>query len=298
MIEEIAANIKKQGNDMTNYKKGDRVKHTKVEDWGVGEVLGSSDGESIDIFFVGAGKKTLAKTARLIKVTGDEALHPLLNNLRKKEKTSKFVSIAQATQYFLKLLPGGFYEENFIDKEREYKIKAHNLSIELLNKDIIIELIQKKEYQEISKRALKVVGATNLIFKNEIMSLNDGLKRYDSQEVFANRLYDLLFGNDKLQNRFEAFSRVLEEIEAAKWTTASYFLFIHFPEEYMFLKPTVTQKVSELCGFEINYKPQLNWLTYSSVLKFSNYLKAALSELQPRDMIDVQSFMWCIERYE
>ncbi len=62
----------------------------------------------------------------------------------------------------------------------------------------------------------------------------------------------------------------------------------------MFVKPTITQYSSELCGFEINYKPQLNWLTYKSILDFSNYLFSELSDLNPRDMIDVQSFMWCI----
>ena len=97
-----------------------------------------------------------------------------------------------------------------------------------------------------------------------------------------------------LEERFMQFSRALEEIGAAKWTTASYFLFIAFPDRYMFMKPTVTQSAAEVSAFEINYRPKLNWLTYKSVLAFSDYLKYELSELKPRDMIDVQSFMWCI----
>ena len=62
----------------------------------------------------------------------------------------------------------------------------------------------------------------------------------------------------------------------------------------MFLKPTVTQNAAEISGFAINYRPDLNWHTYASVLAFAKYLKAELVELSPRDMIDVQSFMWCI----
>jgi hypothetical protein len=62
----------------------------------------------------------------------------------------------------------------------------------------------------------------------------------------------------------------------------------------VFLKPTVTQNAAEISGFAINYRPDLNWLTYASVLTFANYLKAELVGLLPRDMIDVQSFMWCI----
>ena len=62
----------------------------------------------------------------------------------------------------------------------------------------------------------------------------------------------------------------------------------------MFIKPSVTQKVAEMSAFEINYRPELNWLTYKSVLDFAHYLRHALADLKPRDMIDVQSFIWCV----
>ena len=62
----------------------------------------------------------------------------------------------------------------------------------------------------------------------------------------------------------------------------------------MFVKPNMTKNAAEISAFEINYDPELNWLTYNSILRFSEYLKKALSELKLRDMIDVQSFMWCI----
>ena len=74
----------------------------------------------------------------------------------------------------------------------------------------------------------------------------------------------------------------------------NYFLFVVHPDKYMFVKPTIVQYASELCGFEINYKPELNWLPYQSILTFSKYLFSEISELKPRDMIDVSSFMWCI----
>ncbi|MBI9090324.1 MAG: DUF3553 domain-containing protein [Desulfobacterium sp.] len=284
---------------MINYKKGDRVKHPKMQKWGLGEVLGSSDGESVDVFFVGVGKKTLSKNAVLAKITGETAVNLMLDNIIITPGKIKFVNISEVIKFFLKRFPKGFYEEEFIEKERESKVKAHDLSVELLNKDAFLTLLQEKNYSELSKRALKVINATNLIFPNEKMSLKEGLKTPSVQREFSEKLYDLLFDeDDELQNRFEAFSTFLESIEAAKWTTASYFLFVHFPQTYMFVKPTVTRNVSKLCGFEINYQPKLNWLTYNSVLKFSSYLNTELLNLEPRDMIDVQSFMWCIEKYE
>jgi len=33
---------------------------------------------------------------------------------------------------------------------------------------------------------------------------------------------------------------------------------------------------------------------YKRILSFSNYLREKIDELKPKDMIDVQSFMWCM----
>ena len=87
-----------------------------------------------------------------------------------------------------------------------------------------------------------------------------------------------------------------ERCDAANWTTATYFIFLAYPDEHMFLKPTVTQHSADLVKAELNYRSELNWLTYSCLLDFAGYLKAELVRMgmEPRDMIDVQSFMWCI----
>lgn len=196
--------------------------------------------------------------------------------------------------FFLEQFPHGFYGEKFIKHEREYKNQAHALAKELLGKEIFGVLLESGDYTEIVKRALKVVNFTNLIFPNEKMSLKDGLVEPSMQKEFSAKLFFLLYGEEDLERRFVVFANFLEDIDAAKWTTATYFLFIVHPDEYMFVKPTITQHAAELCCFELNYKPQINWLTYKSVLSFSKYLFSELSELKPRDMIDVQSFMWCI----
>ena len=83
-----------------------------------------------------------------------------------------------------------------------------------------------------------------------------------------------------------------------KWMTATFFLFIVFPDKYMFVKPTITQSVADMCAFDIAYTPTLNWSTYSKVLELSDYLKREIKTLEPKDMIDVQSFMWCINQQE
>ena len=58
----------------------------------------------------------------------------------------------------------------------------------------------------------------------------------------------------------------------------------------------MTQRCAQNNHYEINYKPKLNWLTYHSILQFSEYLKEELKDLKPKDMIDIQSFIWLIAR--
>ena len=279
------------------YKKGDRVRHPTKDDWGLGEVLADSTGGSVRIFFVGEGEKTISlKYIQPVKVSGTEATHSGLDNLKIDKSVSgiKYQSLADSIQFFLKEYPEGFYGGKFTKEERTYKYEAHETALELLNEKVFSFLLAEEDFIEIRKRALRVINKTNIIFQHEVMSLNNGLDDEEVQKAFSISLYNLLYDGGELKQRFEAFSRILENAGADKWPVISYFLFIRFPDKYMFVKPTIMQHLSDLCRFEINYKPQPNWITYKCILDFSNYLMYELSALQPRDMIDVQSFMWCI----
>jgi len=238
------------------------------------------------------------KYVQLIKVEGEEAKHPILDNLSvsNSSRKIKYQSLTQSINKFLQLYPNGFYGEKYHKTERNYKIKAHKLASELLNSEDFEKFLHELNYDEICKRALTVANASNLVFPKEKKSLKDGLSTTTGKKHFSESLYQLLYGTSDFAQRFNDFSKVLKDIGTAKWTTISYFLFIVFPEKYMFVKPKMTEHAAEISAFEINYDPELNWLTYNSILTFSEYLKKELSELQLRDMIDVQSFMWCIAK--
>jgi hypothetical protein len=194
---------------------------------------------------------------------------------------------------FLKQFPDGFTAAEYHKCERNYKLRAHELMVKTLNEIVFCNLLEEGKYNEVCSRALKVVGATNLIFPNEKMSLKDGLIDDQTKKQFSESLFSLLFGKEDIERRFENFSGCLLKMNAGKWTILTYFLFITFPDKYMFVKPTVTQEAADICGFELSYRSETNWKTYSKVLEFSKYLFKSLAELTPRDMIDVQSFIWC-----
>jgi len=44
--------------------------------------------------------------------------------------------------------------------------------------------------------------------------------------------------------------------------------------------------------FNLNYRSQPNWLTYSRLIAMSRAFHEKLEPLGVRDMIDVQSFIW------
>lgn len=283
------------------FAQGERVKHSAKPEWGVGQVIDDSSGDDIRVFFVGVGEKALKlRYVNLIKVDGAEAIHPVLDNLKvvKKDKGTKYRSLPLLIDSFLKEFPDGFYGTKFHQDERDYKVDAHKLMASNLDEKSFTSMLVSNEHSEICKRALQVVHKTNLIFPNEMMSLRDGLNTDAGKKLFSESLYSLLYGRGELEHRFENFSDCLLEMNAAKWTVLTYFLFMAFPESYMFLKPTVTQEAAEVCGFELNYRSELNWLTYAKLMEFSQYLFNALAELKPRDMIDIQSFIWCAAKID
>ncbi len=279
------------------YKKHDRVKHPTMESWGLGEVLEDSTERMLRVFFVGVGEKKLVlDIVEPIKVDKEKNKHPILDNLKLSDQTPaiKYKSLPSSIEYFLSKFPEGFKGEKYLEEERNYKVSAHTSAKELLGENHFLSLVEKEDYEEITKIALKIVNSTNLIFPNEKMALKDGLSSLESKKQFSNELFNLLYGKDDFSKNFQSFCTFLDNIKAGKWTTATYFPYIFQPEKYMFVKPTITQHAADLSRFEICYSPQVNWKTYKLILNFSEYLRTALVELEPRDMIDIQSFMWCV----
>jgi hypothetical protein len=78
------------------------------------------------------------------------------------------------------------------------------------------------------------------------------------------------------------------------WPTQTILPFLFDPVRHMFLKPAVTRQAAARCAFDLKYEAQPRWTTYSRLLKFCDILFQELSDLNPRDYIDLQSFIWSI----
>jgi hypothetical protein len=289
------------------YSLGDRVVHQARPDWGVGEIRGLIGASQVKVFFVNAGEKLLdLQTAKLTKVYGEEAAHPALDNPQPKKTTrsikpksnrnKKFPDLQAAVHYFVRLFPEGFYGADFLENERNYKLEMTQRVMEILNKETMSQLLEAGNYDEICSRALHLLRGSSLAFHQEKVSFNNALKENQNKKPFSDALFGLLYGAGEFEARFKAFSDCLEQIGADKWTVATYFPYFRYPNEHIFLKPMATLDAAAVCDFDLNYSPKLNWLTYLTFTKFAQQLFVDLEAkgLKPRDMIDVQSFIWCI----
>lgn len=283
-----------------DYKKGDKVKHPKQDVWGLGIVLEDQRDDKVRIFFENVGEKILSTKFFLpIKVTGIEAQHPVLDKLK---ANSKFLGLTILLNNFLLKFPNGFQDANFLEKEVYNKQNISEFAHESLNQAIYNELLAQSAYTEITHLIKSIIhkDTFSMIDRFEKIILIESLENKQFQQLFAYALYDLLYGDaDDFDKNFMEFAHILSDMNAGKWTIMTYFLFIFYPQKHIFLKPTVTQNVAKICEFNLHYEAVLNIVTYHHVLKFANYLLKNLKELglAPEDMVDVQSFMWVVEKY-
>ena len=283
-------------------KKDQYVMNERIPDWGIGKVIDITNQDRAKVFFEYGGYRTFVRKKNSLtevshsEVNVDSFVH-INSNTMDEEKKILYKDLLTLQKYFLQEFPAGFNDKKYHDSERDYKDEGHAFAIETLDQKSFEKYLHAEDYGEITILVLKVVNKLNLLFPNEKTALKDGLKEEENQKRFAQSLYGLLYGTDEFKDRFWDWIRTLAAIGADKWTIATYFLFIVYPDKYMFVKPTITQTAADMNAYPIAYTPSLNWNTYNKILKFSEYLKQGIHKLEPKDMIDVQSFMWCIIQY-
>lgn len=204
---------------------------------------------------------------------------------------------AKAKENFLRLFPKGFRDPSYIDRERFYKVEASGRWSAELNADEYRRQLRSENFEEIAKRLLRVYQGLNLLGRFEYMALRDSLRSDSGAELLGKGIFDLIYGEGRDETRFVEFSSVLgtapqEKTKLTKWPLQTVFPFLADPARSLFLKPNATKTAAERFGFELNYRPSPNWLTYTRLLQFGHELRQDLADWKPRDMIDVQSFIW------
>lgn len=224
------------------------------------------------------------------------------SNSEKRKQTEKAELSADARRCrkkFLRFFPKGFYDEKYISWERGYKWNAHLQWEEALDASDFRALLREGKFSEICALAVRIESRTNLLFSFEKMALRDAVKSPQGAQMFAAGLYKFLHGRAKIETRFNQWCEVVaalprKQTRVLTHPVATIFGFIAQPETNIFLKPNVTREAAREYGFELYYKSKPSWETYASMLEFAETVRRDLADLEPRDLMDIQSFMWVL----
>jgi len=205
--------------------------------------------------------------------------------------------LARARRKFLRAFPGGFRDETYLDWERDYKWTAHQRWRESLDEAEFRRLLGAKAFEEIARRASAIESRTNLLFSFEKMALRDAIRAHEGARSFATALYDFLHGDEPLETRFGAWVEALaglprRQTRVLTWPLATVFGFIAQPKQHFFFKPMVTREALRRCGVPFDYAARPSWPVYRELLQNVKSIRAAVSDMRPQDMIDMQSFLW------
>jgi hypothetical protein len=203
----------------------------------------------------------------------------------------KYFGFDGARARFLRFFPDGFQSDDYARQERDYKIDAKSKI------DGTVPLTQAATGSGFGEAVLSVFRATNLLSPFEKVRLQDVL-RGPAADTFVRGAARFAMGETK--PALLEMERVLRPHDSAKWTVVTYLPFLWRPETHMFLKPEVTKDFAARVGhrFASGYEPRLEIGVYESLLDLVEKTTDELAALQPRDRIDVQSFIWVVGEYE
>jgi hypothetical protein len=203
----------------------------------------------------------------------------------------------KARRKFLRAFPGGFRDETYIDWERDYKWNAHRRWRDVLSEPTFRRMIAERQFQQIASLAIGIESRTNLLFSFEKMALRDAVRSPAGAQAFATALFDFLHGDEPLELRFSCWVAAVSglprrQTRVLTWPLVTVFGFIAQPATHFFFKPMVTREAARRYGIDLPYASRPSWPGYRDLLAFVRNVRSDIGDLKPRDMIDLQSFLW------
>lgn len=192
---------------------------------------------------------------------------------------------------FQKFFPNGFHSDSFCSQERDYKLAAK----ERLDTDA--PLMEALDGNGLGEAVLAAYRATNMLSPFEKTRLQDVFRGPDADAV-VQALAQFTVNNDAVS--LSRLAAMLKPYESAKWTVVTYLPYLWLPETHMFLKPEVTKDFAARVGHLLTsvYEARLSYEVYECLLDLTDRSEQELADLQPRDRIDIQSFIWVVGAYQ
>lgn len=204
-----------------------------------------------------------------------------------------------AMRRFREIFPRGFRDETYLEWERGYKWSAHLAWEHELDRSTWQRMLEAGDHQEVARRIARLYGRSklNMLALYEWMALRDALGDPRGARLLARGLFELIHGPGDFGDRLDDFTAVLNrapqrQTRLAKWPVATLFPFIAQPRRHLILKPNLMKRASARLGFTLDYRSRPNATTYGAVMSGVAWLWRQLEPWHPRDLIDIQGFLW------
>jgi len=203
----------------------------------------------------------------------------------------EYAGYVDAIRRFRSFFPGGFSDPAFGRQERDYKVlaKAHL--------DASAPLAEAAAGEGDIDEVVKVFCSdTNLLSQFEKPRIRKVLLGYHGRAFLTAAAR---FALDPGPATLGAMAALLKPEKADKWTIVTYLPFLWLPERHMFLKPETMKDFAGRVGhgFARTYRAALDFEVYESLLALVAETEREVQALEPRDRIDIQSFMWVVGAY-
>jgi hypothetical protein len=204
-----------------------------------------------------------------------------------------------AQRRFREFYPDGFRDRDYVRLERRYKWDAHRRLAGELGRAAFAARLQSGGHDDIVRRAIRIESSTNLLFSFEKIAIRDAVRSPAGAKGFAEGLFDFLYGPGPPARRFEVWRDAVADLPRTQtrvltWPILTVFGFLARPRVHLMLKPLVTRRAAAAYGYDLRYRANPSWGTYQSLLGFARVLRDDLAEWHPRDLIDIQSFIWVL----
>lgn len=191
----------------------------------------------------------------------------------------------------------GFDDPTFESDEITYKQELVAQAKELINEAELRRLCAVHEYDEVLRRLDMLGLRTNLIYRSNGKENGDLRLMYrigENVAGFCDLVVDLLYGPDDSPQRLGRFLTACQSLGFnANWAFPTFFLFITHPDQDIFIKPESAQRFTEFMGSPGLIQQKPNAQAYAAYLQIIRELRSAMQTYRPRDMVDIQSVVWC-----
>lgn len=205
-----------------------------------------------------------------------------------------FIGLAGARTRFKEAFPEGFSDSAYLASgdygERGYKLDHHKRVCAEMPVD---QALNKSVDPE---TALRLFRALNLADPFTKARMTDTLRSDKAQrflEIVA------MFAKGDIASSCRLMNSEFASEKVNTWVCLTFFPFFWQPDVHLFLKPAFTKDFAERIGdeFQFEYESAPNLETYTALLHMANRTSQFLDDMNPRDYIDIHSFMFVTVEY-